>query len=77
MWCNVRSSWDVSDQRKVEDAAQVLEDNGDFDRALSILEDDRDSKGDRLKPRGSIYSLYVGRTIERSDFYLSKDKQGK
>jgi hypothetical protein len=33
-------------------------------------------KRDRLKPRGSIYSLYVGRTIKRSNFYLSKDKQG-
>lgn len=42
IWCKERSSWDVSDLRKVEDAAQVLKDNGDFDRALSILDDERD-----------------------------------
>jgi serine/threonine protein kinase len=77
MWCNVRSSWDVSDQRKVEDAAQVLKDKGDFDRALSILDDDRDSKERWIEAEGFNYSLYVGRTIETSDSYLSKDKQGK
>ena len=42
IWCKERSSWDVSDLRKVEDAAQVLKDNDDFDRALSILDDERD-----------------------------------
>jgi serine/threonine protein kinase len=41
-WCKERFSWDISDQRKIEDAAQVLKDKGDFDRALSILDDDRD-----------------------------------
>jgi hypothetical protein len=44
IWCKERSLWEVADQRKVEDAAQVLKDNGDFDRALSILDDDGDSK---------------------------------
>jgi serine/threonine protein kinase len=44
IWCKERSLWDVSYQRKVEDAAQVLKDNGDFDRALRILDDDGDSK---------------------------------
>jgi serine/threonine protein kinase len=42
IWCEERSSWGVSDQRKVKDAAQVLKENGDFDRALSVLDDERD-----------------------------------
>ena len=42
IWCKERSSWGVSDQRKVKDAAQVLKENGDFDRVLSDLDDERD-----------------------------------
>ncbi|KAH9222563.1 hypothetical protein DL95DRAFT_454568 [Leptodontidium sp. 2 PMI_412] len=43
IWCKERSSWGVSDLRKIEDAAQVLKENGDFDRALSVLDDERDT----------------------------------
>ncbi|TAQ89913.1 hypothetical protein B7494_g1745 [Chlorociboria aeruginascens] len=42
IWCKERSSWGVSDQRKVEGAAQVLKENGDFDQALSVLDDGND-----------------------------------
>ncbi|KAE9369883.1 hypothetical protein N431DRAFT_547196 [Stipitochalara longipes BDJ] len=42
IWCKERSSWGGSDQRKVEDAAQVLKENGDFDRVLSVLDNERD-----------------------------------
>jgi hypothetical protein len=42
IWCKERSSLGVSDQRKVEDAAQVLKENGDFDQVLSVLDDERD-----------------------------------
>lgn len=42
IWCKERSSWGVSDQRKVEDAAEVLKENGDFDLVLSVLDDERD-----------------------------------
>jgi predicted unusual protein kinase regulating ubiquinone biosynthesis (AarF/ABC1/UbiB family) len=43
IWCKERSSWDDSVLRKVEDAAQVLKENGDFDKALSVLDDERDT----------------------------------
>ncbi|KAH8761811.1 hypothetical protein F5882DRAFT_453524 [Hyaloscypha sp. PMI_1271] len=42
IWCKERSSWGVSDQRKVEDAAQVLKENGNFDQVLSVLDNERD-----------------------------------
>jgi hypothetical protein len=37
VWCKERSSWDVSDQQKIEGAAQVLKENGDFDRGAEYL----------------------------------------
>ena len=42
IWCKERCSWGVSDLHKVEDAAQVLKENGDFDRVLCVLDDERD-----------------------------------
>jgi serine/threonine protein kinase len=46
IWCKERSSWGVSDQRRIEDAAQVLKENGDYDRALSVLDDASDGRGE-------------------------------
>ena len=42
IWCKERSYWGFKDQRKIEDAAQILKENGDFGRVLSMLNDERD-----------------------------------
>jgi len=42
IWCKERSSWGASDLSKVEDAAQFLKENGDFDQVMSVLDDERD-----------------------------------
>lgn len=42
IWCKDRSSWGVADLRKVGDAARVLKEEGDFDGALRVLDDEGD-----------------------------------
>jgi hypothetical protein len=37
LWCKERCLWDSKEQRKVEDAARVLMEDEDFDRAVDIL----------------------------------------
>jgi serine/threonine protein kinase len=37
LWCKEHSLWDSKDQRKLEDAARVLMEDEDFDRAVNIL----------------------------------------
>ena len=42
IWCKERSCWGFKDQRKIEDAAKILKENGDFGHLLSMLDDERD-----------------------------------
>jgi serine/threonine protein kinase len=42
IWCKDRSSWGVEDLRRVGDAARVLKEEGDFERALRVLDDGGD-----------------------------------
>jgi uncharacterized protein (DUF2237 family) len=52
-WCREHSSWDMAQQRQVEVAAQIIQESGDFDKALDVLDnglsDDLAATADRSK----------------------------
>lgn len=38
IWCKERASWDSADQRRIEITARILQESGDFDKALQIMD---------------------------------------
>jgi hypothetical protein len=38
IWCKERSSWDDAEQSRIESVARLLQDSGDFDKALNAMD---------------------------------------